>query len=382
MARKNKTNENNTSIKRIEDKKILSIQQLIQPFIGNNDHNRLQMVSSHLSQSLWLTNCEPPRIQSIFNKDMVKYSNMVVKAKDDMENLGTIKLQNEEFMLLKSEKELELYRIDTPILASAFTARHSYVNNNKNIKKGENILIKGNSDINENLQIGANALVGYMVYGDNFEDSVIVSESFSKKFTHVEKDIIDIIVNKNEYLLNFYGDNNNYKSLPDIGEEIDVNSRIICAKRAINNGWNSFVGLSKNSNESINFYENDTIYYNHGTITDISIYSNVDMDEEQLQTDFYKSISKYLDKNQNDIKTFLNLVDPYVKDYKNKDIDFTFGPNLQYYYNKFRKIDKDNVLTMNDKKFNGILIRITVEREVPTDVGSKISNTHGEHISI
>ena len=134
---------------------------------------------------------------------MFKYSNMVIKAKENMENLGKIKLQNEEFLLLKSDKELELYRIDTPILASAFTARHTYVTNKKNIKKDENILIKGNSDINENLQIGANALVGYMVYGDNFEDSVIVSESFSKKFTHVEKDIINIIVNKNEYLLNF-----------------------------------------------------------------------------------------------------------------------------------------------------------------------------------
>lgn len=144
----------------IESKDILSIQQLIQPFIGNNDHNRLQMVSGHLVQSLWVKGIEPPKVQSIFNKDMVKYSNMITRAKEDMLNLGRIKLMNEEFLLLLSETELELYKIDEPILSSAFTAKHTYINDNNTIKKDDPIIINGNSDMNGNLQIGTNGLIG------------------------------------------------------------------------------------------------------------------------------------------------------------------------------------------------------------------------------
>lgn len=373
MGRKKK--EEIVSNGKIEDKKILSIQQLIQPFIGNNDHNRLQMVSSHLSQAVWIKSCEPPRIQSIYNKEMVKYSNMITFAKESLENFGKIKLMNEEFLLLKGEKSLELYKIDTPILSSAFTAYHTYVNEKKKIKKDEEILVYGNSTKEGNLQIGTNALVGYMVYGKNFEDSIIISESFAKKLTHVEKDVVSFVINENEYLLNIYGKDGEYKCLPDIGDYINPNSRILCAKRMINKGWNSFVGLSKNSNDKINFNGGDDVYYAKGKIVDISVYSNLEEKEEKEKSDFYKSIEIYMNKNKADIEHFLQLVEPYVKLYKKNE--FTFGPNLQYYYNKFRKIDANNVLTLNDKAFNGLYVKITIEREVEADIGCKLSNTHG-----
>lgn len=378
MGRKKK--EETTSNNKIEDKRILSIQQLIQPFIGNNDHNRLQMVSSHLSQAIWIKSCEPPRVQSIYNKEMVKYSDMVTSAKEDLENLGRIKLMNEEFLLLKGEKSLELYKIDTPILSSAFTAYHTYVNEKKKIKKDEDILVCGNSSKDGDLQIGTNALVGYMVYGKNFEDSIIISESFAEKLTHVEKDVVSFVINENEYLLNLYGKDGEYKCLPDIGEYINPNSRILCAKRMVNKGWNTFVGLSKNSNDRINFSGGDDIYYAKGKIVDISVYSNLEEKEETEKSDFFKSIEVYMNKNKKDIEHFLQLVEPYVKLYKNDE--FIFGPNLQYYYNKFRKIDANNVLTLNDKAFNGLYVKITIEREVKADIGCKLSNTHGEYVTI
>lgn len=377
MARKKKESKNTN---KIEDKKILSIQQLIQPFIGNNDHNRLQMVSSHLSQAIWVKSCEPPRVQSIYNKEMVKYSNMITYAEEDMENFGRIKLMNEEFILLKGNDIIELYKIDNPILSSAFTAYHTFINDKKKIKKGDEILVQGNSTKEGNLQIGTNALVGYMVYGDNFEDSIIISESFAEKLTHVERDIISFVINENEYLLNIYGDDKEYKCFPDIGENINPNSRILCAKRMINKGWNTFVGLSRKSNDKINFNGGDDIYYAKGKVVDISVYSNLEEKEENEKSDFFKSIEIYMQKNKKDIEHFLNIVEPFIKMYKKKELKL--GPNLQYYYNKFRKIDANNVLTLNDKKFNGLYVKITVEREVKADIGCKLSNTHGERITI
>ncbi len=189
-------------VKQLECKDILSIQQLILPYINHDDANRLQMASSHLTQALPLIDAEVASSPSIYNKDMVKYSDMITYAKDDMENLGKVKLQNEEFLLLKSEKELELYKVDTPILSSAFTARHTYVNEKKKIKKGEPIIVTGNATMEGNLKIGVNALTGYMVYGNNFEDSIIVSESFAKRLVHIEKDVIKFVVNANEYHIN------------------------------------------------------------------------------------------------------------------------------------------------------------------------------------
>lgn len=362
------------------DKSILSIQQLIQPYIGNNDHNRLQMVSSHLTQSLWVTGCEPPRVQSIYNKEMVKYSNMIKYAKEDCVNLGKINLMDEEFLLIKYENELELIKIDNPVLSSAFTAYNTFVNTKEKIKKNDKILVTGNSTEDGNLQIGVNALVGYVVYGKNFEDSIIISESFAEKITHVERDTISFVINKNEFLLNIYGKDGEYKCLPDIGSYIDPKSRIVCAKRMVNKGWNSFSTLSKYSNDKINFTGVDDIYYGNGKVVDISIYSNIHEDEEYEKTDFYKSIKPYLDRNSNNIKYFLDIIKEYIPRYKDKDDPFTFGPNLQYYYNKFRKIDAENVLTLNGKKFNGYYVKITIEKEVKGEVGCKLSNTHGKHI--
>lgn len=363
-------------MEQLESKDHLSIHQLTLPFMNHDDANRLQMTSSHLTQALPLIDSEPARAQSIYNKYMVEYSNMIIRAKDNMENLGTINLMDEEFLLLKSDKELELYKIDTPILSAAFTARNTFITNKKKIKKNEPILINGNATEEGNLKIGVNGLTGYMVYGNNFEDSIIISESFAKKLVHVEKDVVKFVVNANEYLLNIYGDKDNYKCLPDIGDYINPNSRIICAKRVIDKGYNAFIELSKHSNDKINFFGNDTIYHSKGKVIDISIYSNVD-DEESLHGDFYNSVKPYLDRNKENINNFVNIVEQYLKDYKDKENEFTFGPNLQYYYNKFRKIDKDNVLTLGDKKFNGLYFKITIERECVAEVGSKLSNTHG-----
>ena len=359
-------------------KDILSIQQLILPFINHDDANRLQMASSHLVQALPLVEGEMPISQSIYNKEMVKYSDMIVKAKDRTDNLGRVKLMDEEFLLVKTEKELELVKIDTPILSSAFTARHTFVNENKVIEKDENILVMGNATEEGNLTIGTNGLTGYMLYGNNFEDSIIISQSFAKKLKHVEKDVIKFVVNANEYLLNIYGDENEYKCLPDIGDYINPNSRIVCAKRVINKGYHEFIELSKNVNRKINFFDDDTVYYSKGKVVDICIYSNLEEIEGEEKNDFYKSIEPIMNKNKEDIKHFISLVEPYLKMYKDRNIDFTFGPNLQFYYNKYRKIDKENVLTYFDKKFNGLLFKIVVEREVIAEIGTKLSNTHGK----
>lgn len=363
--------------KDLENKDVLSIQQLSMPFILHNDFNRIQMACSQLTQAIPLVNMEPPRVQSIYNKDMVEFSDMIVRAKEDMENLGVFKLQDDEFLLLKSENELELYPISRPILGSAFTSYHTFINTKKRIKKDQPIVINGNSDMDGNLQIGVNGLTGYMIYAENFEDSIIISESFANKLTHIEKDTIEFIINDNEYLLNLYGDDDNYECLPTIGDEINKNSRIVCAKRTIKNGWKSFMELSKKSNQKINFLSDDTVFYNKGKIIDIVVYSNLEEKPEEEKNDFYRSIEKYIIRNKADIEKLLNSVEPYLKLYKDKNESFTFGPNLKYYYNKFRKVNGENILTLNDKKFNGLLVKIIVEREVKAEIGDKLSNYHG-----
>lgn len=359
------------------NKDILSIQQMILPFINHNDANRLQMTSSFLVQSLPLVNGEEPKAQSIYNKEMVSNSDMITYAKEDTEVIDKIKLMDENFLLLLTENELELLKTDTPYLSSAFTAYHTYVTDKKKIKKGDKLLVTGNATKEGNLKIGMNALVGYTVYGENFEDSAIISESFAKRLKHVERDVVTFIINKNEYLLNLYGDENEYKCLPDIGSEINKASRIICAKRRVNHGWNSFIELSKESSRRINFLSDDDVYYSKGVIKDICIYSNLDKEEEDDQNAFTKAINKYIMKNDEDIKKFLSLIEPYLKRYKDKNDSFTFGPNLQFYYNKFRKIDAENVMTLNERKFNGYFVKIIIERECAAEIGTKIANTHG-----
>lgn len=62
------------------------------------------------------------------------------------------------------------------------------------------------------------------------EDGYVISESFAKRCALLEMGDVTVEVGKSGFLLNLYGDENNYKPLPDIGERIRPDGLVVAIR--------------------------------------------------------------------------------------------------------------------------------------------------------
>jgi hypothetical protein len=76
---------------------------------------------------------------------------------------------------------------------------------------------------------GVNFNVAYMSLDKNMEDSIIYSDVAAARLTSPLIKPVDIMINENDIPLNLYGDDQLYKAIPDIGE--DVKDSILIALR-------------------------------------------------------------------------------------------------------------------------------------------------------
>lgn len=83
----------------------------------------------------------------------------------------------------------------------------------------------------ENYRIGLNARVAMMSVPGIIEDGIVASESFCRRLTTKCIETRDTSWGKNWYPLNLYGDDDNYKPFPDIGDKIREDGLIFALRR-------------------------------------------------------------------------------------------------------------------------------------------------------
>jgi len=359
------------------NKDFLGILQLFNPFVAHDDANRLQMLSAHLQQAIPILNPEIPLIPSIYNNEIVSNcsKDLFYETEEKTKILGKYNLLGEEFIVLwlMESNKLDILKISPEIVGDTFGTCTSYLASiGEEIEKGKPLRVINNSDNNKNLRLGVNANVAYMLAGKNFEDGLIISESFAKRTSHKEIYKLTFIINSNEYLLNIFGDKENYQCLPKVGDYINKNNRIICAKRYINKGWEAITNLSDNENRKI-YFDEDSVFYGYGKIKSISILSNIENEEDEKQNIFKDSIRPYIDFTYHEIASFLSSTITFKLAHKCQLSD-----ELNFYISKLKKITKkEKPLKFQDKEFNGYLVQIIYEDIKETQIGSKITNFHG-----
>ena len=86
------------------------------------------------------------------------------------------------------------------------------------LEKGT-VLYKSKSyDEDMNYGYGKNLKVMYGLDPYTSEDGCVISESCSRKMNSIETFKVPVGINQNDFLLNMYGNQDNYKPFPDIGE--------------------------------------------------------------------------------------------------------------------------------------------------------------------
>lgn len=270
------------------------------------DSARLIMFNSHANQRVILNDTEMPKVFTNFENIVGNNSSFNVRAKNDMEVVKIIrkfpKLEASKDMqqavVFVYDKEKELYDVYVRNDVENLTERYGFqydntgingYNEGDTIKKGDTLFRPTSFDEFGNYGYGRNVRSMYLVDDDTLEDAIVVSESLAKSMQSTEVEVVKVTINDNDILLNLYGQDDEYKAFPDIGES--TQHKILCAKRRIINSQILF-DLKKSNTKRL--LANDPRFYIDGVITDVDIYCNKPMDEI-IHAEFNNQLISYME---------------------------------------------------------------------------------------
>lgn len=374
---------------RIKKPEYMLGRSLLQPFCNTNSGSRKLMHSTHLEQRLPLLHPEVPIIQTGYENEFGKYASSFYEADDDYMVLAKIqKFRNHPdhhyFLIIQNTNTGELDIIEK-IDYEFITETYGFLYNNSSLDKlkpvnpdtGEiannNMIFKGDVykksmayDDYNNRRDGVNLLTAYISTAKNTEDSVIISESAAKKLASPLIKPVTIIINENDILLNIYGDEYNYRSFPDIGE--DVKDNLLTVVRREKKEESLF---THSYNRLADFLMSDDKFIVSGKVIDVDVYCN--NPETINQSAYNTQIKKY---NDNKMR-YMNEAVLTVKEIQERNNN---SLKMSYNLQKFL-YEANNVLAggqyINDRTFTGTILKLTVLEENEIKIGDKVSDRYG-----
>ena len=346
--------------------------------------NRSIMTTGHLKQAMTPINPEFPKVFTEYENMVGKYSTGIKKASREwriVDKIYRFEEGNHLYTLIVKDEVTGYYDIIEKKLVENLTEKFGFRYNTENLDKlqvgdlipKDSVLFKSTSyDEYDNYRFGVNATFCYTSDVKTTEDAILVSQTFADKFRCVEVESITVSINDNDVLINLYGDENNYKCFPDIGEKIK--DKIICATRRINNDQ-IFYDFKETNLRKINFSEDVlcTEQGSGGRIIDIKVYSNKTLEEMEMN-EYHSQVTKYYKNELRYFKEIVNATQDVV--YENKE----HSRNYNYIFKKSKDVLDDNVKwceQQGKKPFSNMIIEFIVEREVPLKEGSKITGLFG-----
>ena len=344
------------------------------------DSSRQLMFNSHIKQLLTLVNPDVPRIQTGFENSIGAYSRAYKKmegtweVKDIIQKFPEIPNSHIYTVVFYNKKE-DLYEMIEAPIAESLTEKFGYAYNISrmdNLKVGDKIkdeiIYKSTSfDDQMNYRLGKNATVFYSTSTDTLEDALVVRKGWADSIRSVEIDSVQVSVNTNEVLVNLYGDSKNYRTFPNIGEE--VNNALLCAVRVINN---DHLLYDFQKNMMMTTMDTDAEYYvsKHAEVYDIDVYYNGDKDfPDNL---FYQQIKYYYEAGNEYARKLYRWADDIKKSGSKYTDNITHIRSRYMHWN-----DKEYKWKNKDRAFANMIIQFKVRALVPLEYGSKITGRFG-----
>jgi DNA-directed RNA polymerase beta subunit len=351
-------------------------EELLMPNANKTDGNRSTMWCAHSSQLVTVKHSERPLVYTNFENQVGQYSTAGFKtAKGNYKVIDKIHKNDYNYVMIVQNLDTLEYTIFHREECEWLTEHYGFKWNNDAIDSLEkddviskdDVLVKNDCyDENMNFGYGVNLNATYFTYENlTLEDAIVISESASKKLGTYSVNKVEVSVNTNDILLNQYGDEDNYKAFPDIGEHIK--SQIITARRRIN--YNTVVYELKNLNE---IRDTDEVFYSEGKIVDIEIFSNIP-EEELKEQKYNEQVMKYVNKQKSFANEVYKKLKKIVESGKNR-----ISEELLFFYNNCKtQIDENVFYTYQNSKFSGFIIKFTIMEEEPLNIGTKITGRYG-----
>ena len=345
----------------------------------STDSNREYMFTSHLKQVLTLIEPDVPRLQTSFENVVGEYNGAFKRMKGTWEVKAIIQkypgLPSIYTMVLYNRAS-DMYEMIEKRPTEGLTEKFGYLYNTEvmdRLQVGDTItdkvLFRSTSyDKHMNYRYGKNANVMLSTSTNTLEDAIPVRRSWAEGVKSVEVDTITVSVNNNDVLLNLYGNNEEYKPFPNIGESV-FNS-ILCATRKVNKDHIFYDFQEQNMRR---LYNTDTEYYTskQSIVDDIDVYYNGD---DPFPEDlFHSQLKRYYDMEC----AYAESVYEWATRIKESDSKKT--KNISRLRSKYANWTNPEYKWKNkDRVFGHIVIEFHVHSIVSLDPGSKLSGRYGD----
>lgn len=220
------------------------------------------------------------------------------------------------------------------------------------------------------------------------EDTVIITESLSKRGEFTTYQTIEGMTGYNNIPLNAFGDDENYKVFPDLGEIID--DTVVFATRSLppstfkSDGTDSKIGsaghyISTYSNAHLQCLdpEFDRLYNVNkpkGKVVDIIVLKNPKGKKVASHHDAFGQLEKYANAYKAYAKQFVETIDKIKRDYKGIPLSHKLHNEAVY----FRSIlDESIVKTKGLDKLDLYYVKIVVEFTHTLKKGMKVTGLYG-----
>ena len=357
-----------------------SLEQLLggtlkQPFSNCNSGPRKIMSITQLTHTAPLLGSEKAIIETGYEIRFGDYSSSVTRTDSDYRVIAKISkfsfAPNHHYWLIVQDIRSGKLDVVERISYHYITESYGYLYNNEFLDScnvgdviPDNTVIQKSMAFDEfnNRTEGTNMNVAYMALDDNMEDSIILSDVAADRLKMPLVKPVEIMINDNDIPINLYGDDNLYKIIPDIGEEIrDANLIALRKERKEESLFSQ--AITNLSKIMISDDKRQVI----GRVVDVNIYCN---NPDILETHYYSQLKMYY----NELHRYAREIVQTIMPYSSQNCEMTY--DLQKLFANCKRI-MNNDQYIDKRTFSNIILEVTVLEEKPMEPGDKASNRYG-----
>jgi hypothetical protein len=376
----------------------IGCEALFNPFVERTSSGRVDMYSSHINQAMVLEGADFPFISTGWEHNLGQYQFTKSERTQDAHILAYLPKYSVGYGIYQIRENPSwtvIYRGLEDNKIHYFTICNYNQSSDgfgyENVIRNTHLLEKGTavpkeiefvtSPIHKGAKycLGVNANVAYMTTEETIEDAFSVRRGFIEKMKTLSVSKKHIKINVNQHPLNLYGNDEEFKFLPDIGETVGSDG-ILCAFRRLTDS--TFASdVAGNELRNIQYAHDDTVYASPGSkILDIDFYVG-----RPTQKQIHSQIEKYQDAINRYWQSIIKVYKEFGTQYElskefitlvstamerlvaagvNKDIPHKFK-------NKVKLINKDN------QPIEYIEFVVTYSTVRPVSLGFKSTDRHG-----
>ena len=344
--------------------------------------SRMIMIGNQLKQCVVPLETEKPRVFTNYENMVGEFSDYNITSDDDYEvthiikKFSKIESGEQPYLIFMRSLTTGKYIVITRKVVEDLPEKYGFAYDTSEIdklkvgdtvKEGSPLYHPTSFDQYGNWGFGKNVTFMYEINDDTIEDAVTISESLAEDFCSLEVETVKVTMNENNFFLNMYGDDDNYKVIPDIGETVKNNQ--LCVKRTIHKSQILFDMTNNNTRRRM---VDDVPYYIGGTVVDIDIYSNKKR-EEIPNTIFNEQILKYLDMSTE----YWNNVLEYTQSLL--DAGEEVSTEIKALNKRAKELLDEDVLVRdeNNSTFSNIVMYVKVKKKLGLSLGQKVTGRHG-----